>query len=103
MYYISDQQAVLDHSRRAREIETKISTHMLSLDEEEKVNRFEGKTILENIPVKELINHDNCIIIYNSTYGNKNDLNDELDEIIEHYKYIPTIKNNKIQVVRMNF
>ena len=30
-------------------------------------------------------------------------MNDELDKIIEHYNYIPTIKNNKIQVVRINF
>ena len=79
---------------------------MLNLDDEsDKANRFEGRTILENKPIAELINHDKCIIIYHnrSKQSNKNDLNQELDQIIEHYNYIPTIKNNKFQVIRINF
>ena len=104
MYHISDKQAALEHTRRARDIETKITSQILSFDEEDsKANRFEGKTILENIPINRLLDYDNCIVIYNRTDGNKNDLNDELDEIIEHYNYIPTIKNKKFQVVRIKF
>ena len=104
MYHISDKQAALEHTRKARDIETKIISQMLNFDEEDdKANRFEGKTILENIPIKNLLEYDNCIVIYSRTDGNKNDLNDELDEIIEHYNYIPTIKNKKFQVVRIKF
>jgi hypothetical protein len=81
MYHISDRQAVLEHTSKARNIETKISTHMICQEEEDdKVSRFEGKTTLENIPIAELINHDKCIIIYNSKNTNKNDLNWELDD-----------------------
>ena len=107
MYHISNKQAALEHTRKARDIETKITSQTLNLDEErdDKTNRFEGKAILENIPIPELINHDKCIIIYHNRgrQTNKNDLNQELDQIIEHYNYIPTIKNNKFQVIRINF
>ena len=58
---------------------------------------------MENIPIPDLTKHDNCIIIYNRSNSNKNDLNDELDQIIKHYDYIPTTRNNRFQTTRIYF
>ena len=53
-------------------------------------NIYKHATICEHMPIEELINYKDCIII-----DDKTNLNDFLDNIILHYNYIPTILQYK--------
>ena len=75
--------------KQARGIETNVNSNIFD-KEEPKNNIYENATIYENIPIEELINYENCIIIYNKT-----NLNDMLDNIILHYNYVPTVLQYK--------
>jgi hypothetical protein len=76
----------------------------ICLKEEPRTNIYEDKEIYEYIRIDQLMNYDNCFIIYSSKttedefehndsitteYGNKTHFNCELDEIIELYGFIP--------------
>ena len=55
-------------------------------------------TIFENIPVENFNDMVSCIIIYS-----KNDLSQELDDILRIYKTIPTVRNIKAAHTRIDF
>ena len=97
MYYLSDKALSLKLIRQSQTINTKIKSMILDDDYETK-NIFEGREIYENIRVNEWINYNKCVIIYSKT-----NLNDELDEIIGKYNYIPEIRNHKYTTTRINF
>ena len=98
MYYVSDQKAVKSLVAQARDIQTKVNSSMF-LDEAKTENIFDKEIpILENVEVKDLINTEDCIIIYS-----KKDLTEELNDIIRIYKYIPQICNKKYDVVKIYF
>ena len=64
MYHLSDQKAVKSLIAQARDIQTKVNSSMF-IDEAETKNIFDSELpILENVEVKDLINTEDCIIIY---------------------------------------
>jgi hypothetical protein len=65
----------------------------------EKVNVFTEFEIHQNVAVKELINYENCVIIYDMVT-----LDGIFDEIVLTYQYVPTkLKYNEMKCVQMNF
>ena len=97
MYYLSDATLCLKLIRQSQSISTKIRSMILDEDYKTK-NIFIDRVIHENIRISELINYNKSVIIYSKT-----NLNDELDEIIAKYNYIPDIKNHKYSVTQINF
>ena len=106
MYWITDQAEVQSLVKRARDIEVNIKSELIKESPEEKGKKAEKKNIykelpiLENIPISELENHRNCIIIYSGLDEEgycKTNLNKELDQIIEQYNYIPDTRKMKYQ------
>ena len=97
MYYLSDATLCLKLIRQSQSISTKIRSMILD-DDYETVNIFKDRDIHENIRVCELMSYNKCVIIYSKT-----NLNDELDEIIGKYNYIPDIKNQKYNVTQIKF
>jgi 5-methylcytosine-specific restriction endonuclease McrA len=104
----------MDHPKRvspkpskARDIETNLTSKMFKKtkkkddgdddeeSDEKEENIFTTRPIYENVPVSELQEekHKDCIIIYN-----QNHLNEELDQIIELYNVIPTVRNQKFKI-----
>ncbi len=90
------------------------------MEEEANTNIYEDKEIYENIPIDQLMNYDNCIIIYNNAntdhvtehndvatteQGNKTHLNRELGEIIKLYGFIPMtrLSNKRSLITRIHF
>jgi hypothetical protein len=70
MYWIGDQKKALALTRKARDIESKIHTHMI--EDIESVNIYltednKIKPIFENVPIEDLMDekYNNSIIIYN--------------------------------------
>jgi len=98
MYWISDRDKAFNLTRKARDATTKIKSCVLVDEKQDDNNMFNQGTILENIPVSELTNIQTGAIIYS-----KNNLNDELDEIISRSNYIPAIKNHKFAVTEIRF
>jgi len=98
MYWISQKEAVQALVRQAREIEINMTSKMFKKEqgEEEEENIFLTRPIFENVPVADLQDkqYQDCIIIYD-----QNNLNEELDQIIELYNVIPTVKNQKFNIV----
>jgi 5-methylcytosine-specific restriction endonuclease McrA len=99
MYWISQKEAVQTLVKQARDIEVNMTSKMFKKDEEkdeEEVNIFTTRPIYENVPVSELREdkYKDCIIIYD-----QNNLNEELDQIIEMYNVIPSVKNQKFNIV----
>lgn len=72
MYWIGDQKKALSLTRKARDIESKIHTHMIEDNFESQNIYLDGemkiKPIFENIPVEDLMDekYNNSIIIYNN-------------------------------------
>ena len=97
MYYLSDKNLCLKLIRGSQVKSTTIRSMILD-DDHEKVNIFEGREILENIRTGDLMSYNKCVIIYAKT-----NLNDELDDIIKRYNYIPSIKNHKYSVTQIKF
>jgi 5-methylcytosine-specific restriction protein A len=97
MYYLSDKALCLKLIRSSYKMTTKIKS-MIIEDDYEKKNIFDGREIFENIRVSELMNYNKCVIIYSKT-----NLNEEFDEIISRYNYIPEIKNNKYNFTLIKF
>jgi len=89
MYYLSDKALCIKLIRSSYKMTTKIKSMIIEEDYETK-NIFDGREIFENIRVSELMNYNKCVIVYSKT-----NLNEEFDEIISRYNYIPEIKNNK--------
>jgi 5-methylcytosine-specific restriction endonuclease McrA len=89
--------------QKAKNPEHKINSTMFAdKTKEEKRDKqarlFSQLDIKENIDIKDLMDYDNCIIIYNQS-----SLSIELQEIIEQYKYIPNVKCKKECITWINF
>jgi len=98
MYHITDRKAVDSLTKSARDIQTKMNSSAMSVDDERKNIFAEDLEIKENIPVAELKDLDNCIVMYS-----KNDLTEELDDIIRIYNFIPQVRNKKSNHVKIIF
>ena len=100
MYLISDKEKAYNLVQQARETETKIKSHCIQEDQVKKTNIYtqEDRPILENTPISELTNITKATIIYSKT-----NLNEELDQIIEHYNYIPEIQNHRYTITQITF
>jgi len=93
MYWITEDETVQSLVKRARDAKVNIKSSCIpeekkKEDDREKVERV----FLENIPIHELHNYSNATIIcsgIDETNTCKTNLNDELDEIIKHYNYVP--------------
>ena len=100
MYWISNRQEANTLVQQAKDTETKIKSQCIKEDETKKKNIYneEGREILENIVIDDLMNYDKATIIYSKT-----NLNEELDSIIEKYNYIPEIMNHRYTVTQIKF
>jgi len=96
MHWVSDKNASLSLIRNSQDINTKFKSICLTDDETDKVNIYD-LDIKENISINDLQENKNSTIIYT-----KNNLNEELDEIIKTYKYIPAIKNDKYNITQIH-
>jgi predicted DNA-binding protein (UPF0278 family) len=99
MYLVKDPKAVKSLVERSKDTEHKIVSSIIKEDPIIKKESIFNKPIYENIPIAELHNYNDVIIMYS-----KSDLNDELDEIIRTYNYIPSkIKNDKYKTVQITY
>ena len=96
MYWVSDKDASLSLIRNSQDISTKFRSICLTDETKENENIF-ALELYENVPVEELKNYKNCTIIYA-----KNNLNEELDDIILTYNRIPKIKNDNYNVTQIH-
>jgi len=96
MYWVSDKNASLSLIRNSQDINTKFKSICLTDEETDKVNIYD-LDIKENISIVDLQENKDSTIIYT-----KNNLNEELDEIIKTYKYIPAIKNDKYNITQIH-
>jgi len=87
MYLIKDKSLVKSLSEKAKD-DIKINTSML--ENESKENNFNILNIYENVPIKDIIDKESCIIIYSRK--NSSDINDIYKRIIGHYNVIPSPK-----------
>ena len=62
------------------------------------MNPYTDREILENLPIDQLTNLRDIVVIYNQS-----DLNCELDEIIALYNYIPKVSNKKFAISAIHF
>ena len=100
MYWISNRQEANTLVQQAKDTETKIKSQCIKEDETKKKNIYneEGREILENIEIIDLMSYNKATIIYSKT-----NLNEELDLIIEKYNYIPEIMNHRYTVTQIKF
>ena len=112
MYWISCQKNAYKLIMQSKDVECKLKSFCIEFDKVEDKSFSDDRKIYENIPVAELINYKNCIIIYTQVNLNddkedevikKTNLNEELDDIIKTYNYVPKIKNQKYAVTQINF
>ena len=98
MYHINNRKDVDSLTKSARDIQTKMNSSAMS-NTDDVVNIFsKSLTIHENTPIDQLKNLDNSIVMYS-----KNDLTEELDEIIRIYNIIPQVRNKKSNHVKIIF
>jgi hypothetical protein len=97
MYWIADQAAANSLIKKARDVETKIKSNCIKEDATKPKENIFKREIYENTPVADIMNLDNVTIIYSKT-----NLNDELDQIIELYNFIPEIKNHRYTITQIN-
>ena len=64
----------------------------------QKIVFSDNLTIFEDITVDKFKDIDSCIIIYS-----KNDISEELDDILRIYKIIPKVRNIKSAHTRIDF
>ena len=64
----------------------------------QKIFFSDNPSIFEDITVDKFKDMDSCIIIYS-----KNDLSEELDDILRIYKIIPKVRNIKSAHTRIDF
>ena len=98
MYAINNKGAVKSLVESAKDVQTKMNSSAM-LNNEVIENIFSNDLpIFDNIPVKDLKDLEACIVMYN-----KNDLTEELDDIMRIYKTIPDIRNKKSATIRITF
>jgi hypothetical protein len=84
--------------RKAADVEHKVKSVALPPEEFEKENPYDVLEILDHVLIEDLTKHKDKIIIYDQS-----DINDELDEIIRIYNYIPKVKNKKFAITEIRF
>ena len=97
-YHITNKNAAKSLIEKAKDIEHKIKSNCIIEEQIKEDDNFKNLEILEGIPIDNLMQYENCIIIYK-----QNDLNYELNKIIELFGYIPKIKNHKFDIVNITF
>ena len=119
MYLISDKQQVTSMVRRARDPTVQMKTY-LNDEEREKENIFSQMVIHENVPLEELDNYKDCIIIYRhcvyDTYKDSagvicvedtpttGNLNRHVDFSIEKYDWCPKVwYKDSMNCVKIHF
>ena len=98
MYWISDQKAALCLIQGAADVEHKIKSVALPEEKSEKENVYEILEIMDHVLIEDLTKHKDKIVIYDQS-----DLNDELDEIIRIYNYIPKVRNKQFAITEKRF
>ena len=101
MYWISDKETADSLSKKARDMETKIKSQCIKEEVQEQKKSIytdEERPILDDISIDDLNNHTIATIIYA-----KSNLNEELDQIIEKYNYIPEIRNHLYKTIQINY
>jgi hypothetical protein len=96
MYYISNRQSAYKLICASKKIENKLNS--LCLVDEDKSDNIYARDIYENIKISDLPKYKSCTIIYT-----QNNLNEELDNIITTYNYIPKIKNQQYNVTQIHY
>ena len=99
-YHITNSNVVKSLVEQAKDIEHKIKSNCVieEIIEKDTINKFNTMEIKIDVPIDELTNYKDCIIIYT-----KNDLNDELDKIIGQYNYIPKIQNHQQSIIYIHY
>ena len=105
MYWVTKTDEVHRLVRSARGIEVNIKSELLKESEEVREAKQAKKNlytqpIYENVPVKDLDNYKDCIIIYSGVDSEgfcKTHLNQELTDIISHFNHVPDPKKMKYQ------
>ena len=98
MYLITNEDEAETLSKKARDIETKIKSNCITEDETQATTNPFKDEVLENIPISDLKNYEKATIIYS-----KSNLNEELDQIIEQYNFIPKIRNHRYATIQITF
>ena len=98
MYWISKQDQAYKLVCQSKDIEMKINSICMQVDDVNENIFNKERPIYENIPIDQLMEYKNCTIIYTQT-----NLNAILDDIILKYQYVPKIKNQKYMVTQINF
>ena len=96
LYHVSNKDDAKSLIESSKDIKSVVKSKCIK--EDELKNIYADKTIYENVSVDELKTLDNCIAIYS-----KNDLNEEFDLTVSQYNYFPKIKNQKYDIVRIDF
>ena len=89
-YHVKDKDAVKVLISEAKDIKTKVQSSAIINENEAKHIFSEGLPIFDDITIDKLKDMENCIIFYS-----KNDLSEELDDILRIYKVIPQVRNRK--------
>ena len=99
-YHITNSNVVKSLVEQAKDIEHKIKLNCVveEIIENNTINNFKNMEIKIHIPIHELNDHKDCIIIYT-----KDDLNDELNNVIGQYNYIPKIQNHQQAIIYIHF
>jgi 5-methylcytosine-specific restriction protein A len=100
MYLIKDKKTCKSLVEKAKDIKCNVASVLL--DQDEVKNIFKDVPLLENIPIKDLINYDSNIIMYSRE--DKNNLNDLFGDVIRCYNIIPSnISSNKSAIHKFEF
>ena len=97
MYWISDKKKAESLIKKAYDRETKIKSVVFQEEyESEAKNLFDGKTFYKDVPIADLANYKESVVVIG-----KKHLNDELLEYIKIYNTIPDkMKNNKVMITQ---
>lgn len=100
MYLIKDKKTCKSLVEKAKDIKCNVASVLLEQDEVKHI--FVDVPLLENIPVKDLINYDSNIIMYSRE--DKTNLNDLFGDVIRCYNIIPSnISSNKSAITKFEF
>ena len=97
-YHVKDKAAIRKLTEAAKDVQTKINSSAI-INEKQTKNIFsDNLPIYDDIKVDQFKELESCIVIYS-----KNDLSEELDDILRIYKIIPDVRNRKSNHIRIDF